>query len=624
MRYGSTLNTELDCQKYSYRDIDDESLGNDSAVGNARMKNQGFEKPAKNDIVPHKHKKSLYNAHSRVLLVVCQLVTSSRAVANYLLGMPGACAILKASCDLHKEDDLSETVRNCLTMLQSETEVMYMKTMAMHHSVSYELTHGKSAKLFNPVSPISRRESALISPSRLRIESPGREGDHSAHPSRRNSALGLFAAETKRKGLQKHRAKSASKGPAIHRSNAIPPSELFCVKQKRYDSKIREDALEDYGDRQDDDYEGSSRWVSDIPDSAERTKVEIVSPNTSSFAQVNVKTNQPEVSVPSNQEYSFPQRPKSPVEQYNPPESPKRRGLGPHNGGSVALKDPNESLHRSLFTNLPQIPAMPTRLEAEDIINESNLYHNDDLLSRSMSLTASVVDQAYKEGFYRDGKNNIPISERARRVYHPEMPRIIGDSDRHPNFITEEYLEEMRNRPKSQGSVLGERSARLRAMGRKAAASARSKAGVGLSSTASSTVESFDHDNPFSNFYQGLLPMNGVGEIENSTEFQLYLIDRINNGSQRVSTAPSALGQRSSVDSDGNLDSLSLDEQSSVRGNPSYASSLSGDGQLLFITDGSQCTDSVESWSGPKTGPQNFENTLKNTRLMHSLDMLFP
>ena len=313
------------------------------------------------------------------------------------------------------------------------------------------------------------------------------------------------------------------------------------------------------------------------------------------------------------------QRPRSPVPPYNPPESPKRRGLGPHNGGLVGLKDPSESLHRSLFTSLPEKPDMPVRLEADDIINDSNINHKNELLERSLTVTSSVVNDAYRDGFYRDGKNNVPISERARRAYVPDMPPFPGD-DRHPHFVTEEYLEEVRNRPKSHQSVVAERSAKLRAHIK--SPNDRKAKNRSLPNTPSRQYrdESYFND-AFSDYYQGLLPLNGVGEIEADSDFKLFLISK-QQDEKRAQTAPSTVrdtgGNGMASDSLSNYDIANVDER--TRGHASYASSLSVDSidkETSLSNDG--LDDTLKKEEKP---PLN--NQKSNGQLVQSVDMLFP
>ena len=353
------------------------------------------------------------------------------------------------------------------------------------------------------------------------------------------------------------------------------------------------------------------------------------------------------------------QRPRSPAEPYNPPESPKRRGLGPHNGGPLGQKDPSESLHRLLFTNLPVMPDMPIRLEAETIINDSNVLHKEDLLERSMTVTSSVVDIAYRDGFYRDGRNNIPISERARRVYVPDMPAFQGEADRHPNLVTEEYLEGRRQRPQSQGSVLGDRSANLRAVAKKRAATAneaKSKSSL-ESPKRGNQEEGATFNDAFSDYYQGLLPLNGVGEVEPESEFQLFLVQKQQQKDQRASTAPTTFGPRGGAgegrgrgrgagssgmvggdDSMAFEESTTFDERSKDHGDASYASSLShmDDHDFFLMERGSQGGDSlVSDWHEERKeveshpplsnkGMSSKRNSNDGGHIVQSVDMLFP
>jgi hypothetical protein len=536
-------------------------LNNDS-VGGQQKGRARFSQPAAagagagaggDDIVPHKQKKALYSAHARVLLVVVELVTNSPAVAKFILSMPGACAILKSSCDMHKDSEIGDKVSICLAKLQGETETMFKKELTQHHSMSFELTHGRSAKLFNPVSPIARRESAMLSPERCRTAEL--ESQHHRQGSGRNLDLGGTNESRPRSRdaggrPSSHREESMSRPSSSSRAGLIPLGQLFCSEERRY-LQMEEDkrACLEQECTKEKDFFDEDEEVDEEVDEDEEHELEDDSWFLKSFhCDENMKTKKKRSKKPppirthssSGRPGSSSQVPRSPI-AYNPPESPVRRGLGPHNGGIKAQKDPNESLHRSLFTNLPELPDMPIRLEAESIINDCNMQYKEELLERSMTVTSSVVDSAYRDGFYRDGRNNIPISERARRVYVPDMPPFEGEADRHPNLVTEEYLEERRNRPKSQGSVLGDRSARVRAANaRRSAAMRDQKTNQSQPSSPSKpgNQENLSFNDAFSDYYQGLLPLNGVGEVEPESKFQLFLVQKQNQGGGPAGTGP--------------------------------------------------------------------------------------
>jgi hypothetical protein len=278
------------------------------------------------------------------------------------------------------------------------------------------------------------------------------------------------------------------------------------------------------------------------------------------------------------------------------------------------------------------LPDMPIRLEAETIINDCNLQYKDELLERSMTFTSSIVDVAYRDGFYRDGRSNIPISERARRVYVPDMPPFQGEADRHPNLLTEEYLEEQRKRPKSQGSVLGERSAKVRAANNRATTARELK----NQSAPSSPMKPGNQEDRaslqdvFSDYYEGLLPLNGVGEIEPESKFQLFLVGKQQDRT-RASTAPPKLGPRG--DDDQCDDSMAFEDSTtfeasehSIKGHASYASTLSRDME-------DNCDDSlVSDWQHeeqsvsrpPPSKSKNHNHYNNNGQIVQSVDMLFP
>lgn len=272
MRYGPSDDDAVATPRLTVN-IDDESLGEGSArAGRARAR---FSQPAnaitdKDDIVPHKHKKALYTAHSKVLLVVVEIVSNSSAVAKFILSMPGACAILKASCAMHTESAIGDKVRTCLMKLQGETDALLKKEMTQHHSMSFELTHGKSAKLFNPVSPIARRESAMLSPERCKTA----EIDHSQggnlqlhsmfamsgglQHQQENMAVSGDTTDRRRSQSQSQSRGNTANGPRPKsrgnsvmfastsggrrptRAGLIPVSKLFTSKEKKYQQNEEE------------------------------------------------------------------------------------------------------------------------------------------------------------------------------------------------------------------------------------------------------------------------------------------------------------------------------------------------------------------------------------------------
>lgn len=135
-------------------------------------------------VVPHKHKNALAIAHARVLLAVCELINYSPAVASYVLTMPGARAIMKASCLLHKDsEDMKTSVIQCMHVLQKESERVYLEVSAKRHSESYERTHGRASKLFNP-SVVMARTAKPKSPER-----PLTSGQRAISPQRLGSPM---------------------------------------------------------------------------------------------------------------------------------------------------------------------------------------------------------------------------------------------------------------------------------------------------------------------------------------------------------------------------------------------------------------------------------------------------
>ena len=256
MRYGtvddSVQETQHNHSQVGFMDKDEmESLGDGSARENREKNAPKRTSVVKDDIVPHKHKKALYTAHSRVLHVVTELVINSTAVAKYLLSMPGACAILKASCDMHKGSDISNKVQSCLVKLQAEAESLFNTEMKQHHSKSFEMTHGKSAKLFNPVSPISRRDTAMLRPERCGIPDlesyglsnldnkqqqkgvvTGLQSTASSPTNRpRSRGMSVMFAVTAAGGLWDEFSRPSS------RSNMIPSGRLFSAEEKKYENK---------------------------------------------------------------------------------------------------------------------------------------------------------------------------------------------------------------------------------------------------------------------------------------------------------------------------------------------------------------------------------------------------
>lgn len=71
----------------------------------------------------------------------------------------GARSIIKASCLLHQHSlEIGTSIASCLEVLQKESQRIYEQVSSHRHSLSYELTHGRSSKLFNPVAVLAKRD----------------------------------------------------------------------------------------------------------------------------------------------------------------------------------------------------------------------------------------------------------------------------------------------------------------------------------------------------------------------------------------------------------------------------------------------------------------------------------
>ena len=122
-------------------------------------------------------------------------------------------------------------------------------------------------------------------------------------------------------------------------------------------------------------------------------------------------------------------------------------------------------------------------------------------------------------------------------------------------------------------------------------------------------------DEVFADYYQGLLPLNGVGEIEGEvSEFQHFLVQRLG----RASTAPSSLSSQLRGD-DSLLDSLNNQDDAYRANDASYASTLS----VL------QCDDSLTSSidyqdTAPPVQALPPSSPITNGQLVQSLDVMLP
>jgi hypothetical protein len=118
--------------------------------------------------------------------------------------------------------------------------------MTHHHSMSFELTHGKSAKLFNPVSPIARRESAMLSPERCGVELENKQANSNFAMSGGVDMGDANGRPRSRGETPKDRAKSRvgsmmfAEGTVdkfsrpSSRSGLIPLGQLFSSEERKY------------------------------------------------------------------------------------------------------------------------------------------------------------------------------------------------------------------------------------------------------------------------------------------------------------------------------------------------------------------------------------------------------
>jgi hypothetical protein len=396
-------------------------------------------------VVPQKHKNSLATAHARVLLAVCELINYSPAVASYVLTMPGARAIMKASCMLHKDSpDIKSSVIQCMHVLQRESERVYKEVSSHRHSASYELTHGRASKLFNPSAILARQPTPKVH------ERPN-TGARAASPQRLSSpvatSLNPFTSEFLMPGEDAHQVDIMVlryDEDGVHEEQSTQWGAQQQQQQPRglmsrsMSTNTIVEGNEDGSADRDDDDDDDSDWlrpnakykpaakpiIETEPVPSRQYRAATISTDSASLASS--KASREEFNAknrgdPSRQSSSAPglggagRAPPSPspsaqfpskVDTYNPPESPPRRGIKPAGDGQA-------SLHRDLFSYLPEKPAMPHRLEAADILNGSaqpqpgmsTMEYMDSSMKHSLSLSTTIVNQAY-----RTGKNFSPLN----------------------------------------------------------------------------------------------------------------------------------------------------------------------------------------------------------------------
>ena len=391
--------------------------------------------------VPQKHKHSLATAHARVLLAVCELVNHSPSVASYVLTMPGARAIMKASCLLHKDSaDIRSSVIQCMHILQRESERVYKEVSANRHSVSYELTHGRASKLFNPTAVLARGNT-VKTPDRVgtpgRATSPIRASSPVVCPQQAQAPpMNPFTSEFLLPGeegpnhvdimvLQYDDTADSEEKPAVVFSSTS--GSFGYGKASSFDSGIsthsRSASNVIYEDREeendDDDWlRPDAKFVPARVPLLRKQDSKPLATTTRQRAGTTVRVDAQGMSKKQrlhlqssssfeepNQEESDPAfsstvpRQHSPT--YNPPENPPRRGLKSNHSDAMGA-----SLHRDLFSYLPEMPRIPSRLEATDIISGqapnlsgvSTMEYLDSSMKHSLSISSSVVHQAYQSG----------------------------------------------------------------------------------------------------------------------------------------------------------------------------------------------------------------------------------
>lgn len=431
-------------------------------------------------VVPQKHKNSLATAHARVLLAVCELINYSPAVGSYVLTMPGARAIMKASCMLHKDSpDIKSSIIQCMHVLQRESERVYKEVSSHRHSVSYELTHGRASKLFNPAAVLARAPTP-------KLQERPTTGSRVTSPQRMNSPsptlqMNPFTSEFLIPGDDPNKVdimvlRYDEEGEGVHEEQRSDWGGVSQQQVSRVETLTQASTgtifEEGSADREEDDDDDDTDWLK--PNATYKPAVkpllqaEPAPPRKErSFTMSDVATRKStsELKVGTDFKNSDPPRhttsapgpaanPRcqtlshhspSKVESYKPPESPPRRGI----------RSPGEQacLHRDLFSYLPETPSMPHRLEAMDIINGtaqpqpgiSTMEYMDSSMKHSLSLSTTIVNQAYQTGsydfskellvlnvligFYVNGKSSVPISERARRAYGSgkKRPKTAND-----------------------------------------------------------------------------------------------------------------------------------------------------------------------------------------------------
>jgi len=88
------------------------------------------------------------------------------------------------------------------------------------------------------------------------------------------------------------------------------------------------------------------------------------------------------------------------------------------------------SVHRDFFEQLPNVPSIPDRIEPTSVID-----HNEDMSEireKFAALAAEAIRKITSKGYIRNGKNSVPITERARRIYgskEPPVPERLSDND---------------------------------------------------------------------------------------------------------------------------------------------------------------------------------------------------
>lgn len=348
------------------------------------------------DGLPHQQKNILCHAHSRVLLAVCELIIYSPVVASYVLSMPGARAIVKSSCLLHQSSkEIGSSVMGCLQVLQKESQRIYEQVSSHRHSLSYELTHGRSSKLFNPVAVLAKRDGPsprlLSRPSTSsatgvgttfglpRAASFSQPSIHRSLSSRYSTSMNPFTTEF-----------SLPSTPQPHSPHSPTPGGSGEYDPDRYLSKgvdilyVHHDTEDGEDEGEEDVFDTDRDGGFDLHPSAARldqrkeqdqpevqdmfTNLPFLSqkhPQGQSSSNQSKVRNEQEGMINASDEYLRGEQQGDPSDQeernhsvlgrnrivYNPPESPPRRGLKDHQGLSFPHLRPDSSScswHRSL------------------------------------------------------------------------------------------------------------------------------------------------------------------------------------------------------------------------------------------------------------------------------------